>query len=243
MKRIPLLIAVLAAAMLLAAGLGARAELWTFRTGFTVLRWAARAGLLAAVLGAIFLLLPKLRRANLVPLVLALAIGLATAYVPWSWQRRARSVPPIHDITTDTERPPEFIAVAPLRAHAPNPTEYGGAEIAEQQRQAYPDIVPVVLRMAPDSAFSLALAAAEAMGWEIVAADTLANRIEATATTRWFGFKDDVVVRIEPLPQGSRVDVRSVSRVGRSDVGTNAERIRAYQRRLRSGAEQPGRRG
>jgi uncharacterized protein (DUF1499 family) len=70
------------------------------------------------------------------------------------------------------------------------------------------------------------------MGWDIVAADAPAGRIEATATTRWFGFKDDVVVRIEPAGEGSRIDVRSVSRVGGSDVGTNAKRIRAYLRRL-----------
>jgi uncharacterized protein (DUF1499 family) len=72
------------------------------------------------------------------------------------------------------------------------------------------------------------------MGWELVAADSAAGRIEATATTRWFGFKDDVVVRIRPDAAGSRVDVRSVSRVGRSDVGANAERIRAYLRRVGS---------
>jgi uncharacterized protein (DUF1499 family) len=70
------------------------------------------------------------------------------------------------------------------------------------------------------------------MGWEIVAADSAAMRIEATATTRWFGFKDDVVVRIQPADSGSRIDVRSVSRVGRSDVGTNAKRIRSYLDRL-----------
>ena len=66
------------------------------------------------------------------------------------------------------------------------------------------------------------------MGWKIVAADSTAGRIEATATTPWFGFKDDVVVRVRPEGSGSRIDVRSVSRVGQSDVGTNARRIRAY---------------
>jgi uncharacterized protein (DUF1499 family) len=233
MKYIPLILSVLAAALLLASGLGVRAELWQFRTGFTLLRWAAMLGLLAALVGLIFLVAPKLRQGNIVALVLALAIGLATAYLPWSWQRRARSVPPIHDITTDTERPPAFVAVLPLRADAPNPAEYGGPEIAAQQRQAYPDIEPMILNVAPDSAFQRARAAAEGMGWEIVAADTSAGLIEATATTRWFGFKDDVVIRIEPAPAGSRVDVRSVSRVGRSDVGANAARIRAYLDRLR----------
>jgi uncharacterized protein (DUF1499 family) len=233
MKHIPIIISVLAAAMLLASGLGARADFWSFRTGFTLLRWAAMIGLLAALVAVIFLVIPKLRQGNVVALVIAIGIGLAAAYTPWSWQRRARSVPPIHDITTDTERPPAFVAVLPLRADASNPAEYGGPEIATQQQQAYPDIQPLVLNVSPDSAFRSARAAADQMGWEIVDADATAKRIEATATTRWFGFKDDVVIRIEPAPAGSRIDVRSVSRVGGSDVGANAARIRAYLDRLR----------
>jgi uncharacterized protein (DUF1499 family) len=70
------------------------------------------------------------------------------------------------------------------------------------------------------------------MGWEIIAADSARGRIEAVATTRWFGFIDDVVVRISEDGSRSRIDVRSVSRVGRSDVGANARRIRAYLDRL-----------
>jgi uncharacterized protein (DUF1499 family) len=84
----------------------------------------------------------------------------------------------------------------------------------------------------PGAAFHVALATARDMGWAIVAADSSAGRIEATATTTWFGFKDDVVIRIEPDPKGSRVDIRSESRVGGSDVGTNAARIQAYEKRL-----------
>jgi uncharacterized protein (DUF1499 family) len=81
---------------------------------------------------------------------------------------------------------------------------------------------------APNQAFDRALATARAMGWEIIASDPTAGRIEATDTTLWFGFKDDVVVRVEAAPGGSRVDVRSLSRVGLSDVGTNAARIEKY---------------
>jgi uncharacterized protein (DUF1499 family) len=147
--------------------------------------------------------------------------------------QKAQLVPPIHDITTDTEQPPQFQAVLPLRADAPNPAEYGGAEIAGQQRQGYPDIAPLALEQPSAEAFRRALEAARGMGWDIVAADSVAGRIEATATTAWFGFKDDVVVRITPAGSGSRVDVRSVSRVGKSDVGANAERIREFLGRLR----------
>lgn len=233
MKRIPLILAILAALALLLAGIGARADWWTFRTGFTMLRWAARIGLFTALLALIFLAMPRFRQGNAVPLILAFVIALVTAYVPWSWQRRARSVPPIHDITTDTERPPAFVAVLPLRADAPNSAEYEGVEIAAQQRAAYPDIKPLVVQVPPDSAFHVARRAIGDMGWDFVAADTTARRIEATATTRWFGFKDDVVVRVQPAMNGSRIDVRSVSRVGKSDVGANAARIRAYLERIR----------
>jgi uncharacterized protein (DUF1499 family) len=142
--------------------------------------------------------------------------------------QQARSVPPIHDITTDTLDPPEFIAIRPLRADAPNPPEYAGEVVARQQQEAYPDIRPYRLDVGAENAFEQALAAARKMGWEIVVADPAAGRIEATATTFWYGFKDDVVVRISEDNGGSVIDVRSKSRVGRSDVGANAARIRAY---------------
>ena len=121
------------------------------------------------------------------------------------------------------------------RADAPNPAAYGGPELEAQQASGYPDIHPLVLTATqPGTAFVRARDAAREAGRTIVAADSAAGRVEATATTGWFGFKDDVVVRIRPEGQGSRVDVRSVSRVGTSDVGTNARRIRAYLDRLRS---------
>ena len=121
-----------------------------------------------------------------------------------------------------TEKPPQF----------KKPLSYGGPQVAEQQRKAYPDIQPAVLAAGPEAAFARALAAAQAMGWDIVDAQPKEGRIEATATTFWFGFKDDVVVRITPLVAGSRIDVRSKSRVGRGDTGTNAQRVRAYLKRL-----------
>jgi uncharacterized protein (DUF1499 family) len=141
---------------------------------------------------------------------------------------KARSVPAIHDITTDWENPPAFSAVAPLRRGAPNPVEYGGAAVADQQRKAYPDIQPMLVDASPARTFERALEAAREMGWEIVDANPAQGRIEATATTLWFGFKDDVVIRVSATDSGSRIDLRSLSRVGRSDVGANAARIRAY---------------
>jgi len=223
------LIALAALVALALAPLGTRAGWWTFRTGFTLLRWSVYLGAAGAVIslagGALT------RRWALA--TAAIAIGLVTAAVPWQMQRAARGVPPIHDITTDPANPPAFVAILPLRANAANPPEYAGADVAEQQRRAYPDIQPIVLDMPSAEAFDRALAAARDMGWEIVATEPREGRIEAVDTTFWFGFKDDVVIRVSGSGGGSRVDVRSKSRVGRGDAGANAKRIGDYLARLR----------
>lgn len=226
--RVPLLLALVPIVMLVMSGLGGRLGLWSFGTGFAILRWAAVAGLAVAACAIVALAIPKIRSGAVGGLVLSIALGLGVAYLPWRWSEQARSVPPIHDISTDLTDPPAFVAVLPHRAGAQNPATVGGPEVAAAQRKGYPDIQPLELAVAPEVAYARALAAAQAMGWELVAADAAAGRIEATATTLWFGFKDDVVVRVRPAAMGSRIDVRSVSRVGKSDVGTNAKRIRAY---------------
>lgn len=233
MRRATVAAAVIAALLLLLAGPGVRLGLWTFRLGFSLLRWGAYLGLAAAVVALLQLLSARTRGPSPWPLLGALSLGLIAVGVPWYWLQLAKRVPPIHDISTDTQDPPLFVAVLPLRAGAPNAATYGGPEVATAQKQAYPDIGPLELAgTAPGSAFDRALAAARHAGWAIVAADSTAGRIEATATTGWFGFKDDVVVRVRPDGSASRIDVRSVSRVGGSDVGTNARRIRTYLRRV-----------
>lgn len=216
------------AAML--SGLGTRWGLWHFRTGFSILRWAAYGGILAALLAlvAIYWTRPGTDRKGLPVALGALVVALLAFGIPWQASRAASRVPPIHDITTDTEDPPRFVAIAPLRADAPNPVEYPGEEVARQQRQAYPDIRPVILDLPMDRAFQRALDGAEARGWQIVEANAAEGRIEATDRTFWFGFRDDVVIRLSPLNGRTVVDVRSKSRVGMSDVGTNARRIRDY---------------
>jgi hypothetical protein len=232
MRRATLLVAVVAVLLLLLAGPGVRTGLWTFRTGFHLLQWAAYLGIVSGAAALMQLVVPAFRGPP-APLLATIALGLVAAGVPWFWRHRAEQVPPIHDITTDVRNPPKFVAVLPLRAKAPNPVAYGGHEVAEAQEKAYPDIRPLSLpAVPPGAAYARALAAVRAEGWELVAADSADGRIEATATTAWFGFKDDVVVRIQPDGAGSRLDVRSLSRVGGSDVGTNARRIREYLRRV-----------
>jgi len=227
-----LVVAIVALVLLAASGFGYRSELWTLRTAFSMLRWGAYLGVVAAIVALIGMLTTRPVGRASAPFAVALLLALVAAGLPWSWKQKAGNVPPIHDITTDTQDPPTFVAVLPLRATARNSATYAGDSIAVQQRAAYPDVIPVQLAIPPAQAFGRAREAAESMGWEMVAADSSAGRIEATATTRWFGFKDDVVIRVRPAGVGSRVDVRSVSRVGGSDVGANAERIRAYVQRL-----------
>ncbi|HUF35173.1 MAG TPA: DUF1499 domain-containing protein [Gemmatimonadales bacterium] len=233
-RRLAPWLSAIAVLLLAAAGPGTRLGLWDFRTGFLLLRLGAYLGLGGAGLGLVGLLW-RPAGSRLWPPLVAIGLGAVAALVPWTWMQQARRVPPIHDITTDTERPPEFVAVLPLRSGAPNSAEYGGEEVAAQQRAAYPDVVPLRLDRAPAEAYARALAAARESGWEIVAADSAAGRIEATATTGWFGFKDDVVIRVTPEGTGSRIDARSVSRVGGSDVGANAKRIRDFLGRTRRG--------
>jgi uncharacterized protein (DUF1499 family) len=231
------LVALLAGLALLLAGPSYRLQWWEFRPAFTILTWAAYGGLAAVVLSLLGVIRtwPGSPRRGFIFALTGLVIGAFVVAIPWQWWRTAQQVPPIHDITTDTENPPTFVAVLPLRANAPNPAEYGGSELATQQRSGYPDLGPLVLKAPPQQAFEHALATARGMGWEIVATELGEGRIEATATTFWFGFKDDVVVRVKPAEEGSRIDVRSVSRVGRSDVGTNAKRIKTYLARIAQG--------
>jgi uncharacterized protein (DUF1499 family) len=228
LRPLAVLLALAALILLALSGPGVRFGLWSYGTGFVVFRWTAYVAIAAALVAAIALAIPKVRALGILLPMLALVISLAVLYVPLQFLQRARAVPPINDITTDTQNPPRYMTT---------PRAYPGAEFARQQRAAYPDIAPVILPLPPRQAFAKAVAAAEAMGWEVVGRDPAAGTIEAVDTTRWFGFRDDIAIRVTPAPGGSpnlsQVDVRSKSRVGRSDVGTNAQRIRAYVERLK----------
>ena len=139
---------------------------------------------------------------------------------------------PIHDISTNTQDPPAFVIIAILRGDNDNPADYLDDGSAEQQAKAYPDIKTIVLELDKEAAFAAALAAAESMGWKIIASEPAEGRIEATATTPFVGFKDDVVIRVRSGDTGTLIDVRSKSRIGKGDMGVNADRIRAYTAKL-----------
>lgn len=230
-------LAILLAVVSITSGFGTRMNWWGFRTGLSILKWSAYGEIAVAATALIGCILAYSRSSqdSLLFFIFSFVISLAVVIVPFRMYLTVRGVPAIHDITTDTDNPPQFDVILGMRKDAPNPAEYGGPEIAQLQKKAYPDIAPLMLNIPPDKAFERALAEAINQGWVIANADRRYWLIEATDTTLWFGFKDDIVIRIAPQEQGSRIDIRSLSRVGRSDVGANAKRIRRYLTALNKG--------
>jgi len=167
----------------------------------------------------------------------AVVVSIAVCILPIIGIVHARNVPSIHDITTDTEMPPAFVALAQERVAAPNGLEYGGAEIAAEQKKAYPDLVTIFSKASPDAMFARARKAVQDLGWQVADASESQWRIEAVDTTLLYGFKDDIVVRIRSDANGCRLDVRSASRVGHSDLGVNAARIRKFLARLNESSQ------
>ena len=221
------------------AGFGTKHGYWGWQQGlyggfFTAL-FDAVAALLVGV-SALFRALTRGGRGRaVIRAVASLVIGLSALgiFVYWT-QIELPSVPRIHDISTDSADPPAFVTLAETRKHLPppvNPTGYDPADAA-QQAKGYPDIKPALLDMPPAAAFAKALVAAKAVGWQVVASDAKAGRIEATQTSFWMGFTDDIVIRVRADGNKSKVDVRSQSRVGGSDFGANAKRIRRYLQQL-----------
>lgn len=198
-------------------------------SAYEIMRWAAYIGIAASILavGTTVYTYRGRKWTGTIVSVLALLLGLAAIAIPLSWQRRAQRLPSIHDITTDLENPPAFQAILAKRAGAPNRLDRP-PQLALQQREGYPDLAPITLPTPPPATFDRALAVAQAQGWEIVTADKSTGRIEATETTRWFGFTDDIVIRLTPWGAGTRVDVRSAARAGAGDLGRNASRIRWF---------------
>jgi hypothetical protein len=245
---------VVALAISLAASFGTRLGFWTYETGFEILAPGVAIGVVAALAGA-FWLASALRnnesfgwRMGFSGLIGALLL----LYVPLSVELRAWNAPPIHDISTDVEYAPPFEKLLPLRKGSSNGPEYDGPKkvvikgkittVAELQKLKYPSILTLgaLLNAHGDPKidpkailFWRAFERAKSMGWNIVAFDEKTGRIEATDTTLWFGFTDDIVVRVQKAGAlGARLDVRSKSRIGTSDYGRNAERVRKYLKSL-----------
>ena len=234
--QVSLAIAIADAIAGLFAGIGYRLELWDYRDGIGALPyvfWLASGTSVVAAIAAIMGFITDRVGAAVVG-ILALTIAGITAYIPWSLREIIRTVPPIHDITTDTDNPPQFVHITGTRRKTDHPLSYDGPEVAALQKKGYPDIAPIVLKAPPEKVFEASKQVLMAMGLEVIDAEPIQGRIEATDRSLLFGFEDDVVLRIVPGADGTtKVDMRSKSRVGRSDLGINAGRIREFDAALR----------
>ena len=205
-------------------------ELGTVFTGFKYGIFTAVAALVLLALQIIF----KRNTLTLASAAITVALSAVALGLPLSMLSKGKSVPPIHDISTDLINPPEFVAIAPLRADAPNPIAYAGEATAAQQRQGYPELKTLSYLQSKAELVNAVEQAATNLGWELANTDTSEGVVEATDTTMWFGFEDDVVVRITDIGNKRLVDIRSKSRVGGSDLGKNAERIYGFIKELDS---------
>ncbi len=211
-----------------------RAGLIEVLPGMVTLAGALAFAVLAILLAlGSFVTIWRLGIAGLGYSVAAIFIGAALLAYPGYLSYKAYTLPPIYDITTDVLDPPAFDAVRRLRSRATNPAQYAGLYAAEQQRDAYPDVTPLELSVPAKQAYEHALAMVNKRRWLVLDArepqpNRRDGRIEAVARTAIMGFRDDVVIRVRGIDESSRVDVRSSSRYGVHDLGSNASRIRSF---------------
>ena len=231
-------------AVTLAAAAGTWLDLWDFRRGFDLLRISNSYGDIVAWVGltatiAIVVAARLFNTGSVVRFAGLAATGTLVAAIAWSIPESFRppegvNYPGIHDISTDLNSPPKFVDILPLRIDAANTVIYGRSNnmtperLAQLTAEAYPDLVPQHYDASIEEVFERALAAVDRLDWELVSATRSAGRIEATDTTLWFRFKDDIVIIIEAEDNQTLVNARSVSRVGTGDVGANAIRLRAF---------------
>lgn len=216
--------------------LGAKLGIWGFMGGFMLLAVGTVLATAVFFLGiiAFAVSISKKLPAERSAVLIGVAISAVILALMGSQFMTAQSVPAIHNISTDTQDPPAFDKIVALRGADTNPLAYDAEKLAAVQREAYPQVQTLITEVAPGEMLNRAVTVLKGMGLEIVDTNAAAGRVEATDTTFWFGFKDDVVVRVRPEGSGSIVDVRSVSRVGQSDLGKNAERISEILEGLKS---------
>lgn len=220
------------------AGLALRFGLLYYSVAFKVFTYAGAAALVIALVSLlIFVWGVRSRSAEIRSNALwAVVLGLLPVAIPLITVGKDNfAVPRIHDITTDTRNPPQYRAVLELRKPGDNSATYAGEQVAELQRESdvYADIYPLHVNLPVERTTELAAEVAEELGWKIVSYEPGAGHLEAVDRTLLLGFTDDIVVRVRPdSDRSSRVDVRSSSRVGLSDLGANGKRIREFLEEL-----------
>jgi hypothetical protein len=248
--RAAIVLLVLAIATAVAAGVGTRLHVWSVAVGqFGIFPYALYGGMAAFVTGIVWGAAAFCSGVGVGARygVAAILGALVLFWIPLRdfWMAEvAHAIPPVHDISTDTEHAPEFLTSgskpggeAPPRYDGLHRVSFERKTYAEEalQKLYYGDIRPIwQLGTTPGKLFHRAISAADEMGWSIVAVapDGQGGRIQASDTTLLFGLKDDVVIRVRPAGIGARLDIRSRSRDSTSDLGRNAARIRAYFKRL-----------
>lgn len=206
-----------------------RLEWIGFQIAVPGLAIAALSGLLAALSGVIVLFGAMRQRKSAMPALTGMLLGLVVALPVLLSVLAGSGVPRIHDISTDLDHPPDFSVIKGLRAATDNPLDRKSPDNLDSlQREGYPDLKPLMLNRSPEVVFEQALKLVESRGWHVADASAASGIIETTAVTSVMAFKDDVIIRIQGTEQTTRVDMRSVSRVGISDLGVNAKRIRLF---------------
>lgn len=231
-------IGLIAAVALPVGALGHRVRLWDHMMGLTLVFSGTVLAVLALVLGAaafIFALTRK-RPADRVPALVGVVAGVLVLGWMAVQYNKAISVVPTHDISTDVVDPPAFDVLVERRPPGSNSLVFTDEEAA-MQVEGYPDVATIVSSGEVEGDLARATDIARALGWEIANEDAGLGIVEAVDTTFWFGFKDDIVIRVRSTDDGSVVDLRSVSRVGLVDLGVNAERIREFRRRWASATD------
>ncbi|HTO41454.1 MAG TPA: DUF1499 domain-containing protein [Rhizomicrobium sp.] len=227
------------------AALGTRLGAWDPYNGlWRIFPWAVLAGAASFIFAFVWALLALFLNYGRGARYGALALvgSIAFLYVPINGIVMLRTMPPIHDISTDVGNAPQFSALLELRKSADTPAGYEGpltlnfdgkrTTISALQKKYYGFIRPIAILTKVPVLYWRAFFAMKRMGWHLVAFDPAKGIIECTDTSFWFGLTDDIVIRVLPSGEGARLDVRSKSRLAGPDMGVNAFRIKAYVKEL-----------
>jgi uncharacterized protein (DUF1499 family) len=229
-------VGILSVLLLVGAPLAIQADVLDPALGFRLFAGSLLLGLLAVLLGLIGVVRTRVAtgRGGRSAAVLGASLGFAVVAFVLVLAAPSGDLPIINDVSTDLEDPPAFRAATELPGNAGRDLGYP-AEFADPQRQGYPDLAPLAVASPPSATLDRVADIARGFGWKITARDDATGTLEATETSRVFRFVDDVVVRVQPVADGSLVDVRSKSREGRGDLGANAARIRRLLDALKTG--------
>ncbi|HEV2650497.1 MAG TPA: DUF1499 domain-containing protein [Rhizomicrobium sp.] len=236
---------IIGAAIALTASYGSRFGLWDYALGLKILVPGVVLGIIGVLSGGLWLAraLTGNNSAGWRYGAVGLASSLVLTYIPLNHLWLYFTSPPIHDISTDIEYAPPFVALLPLRAGAPNGPEYDGPKkvvykgrtmnTAYAQKLAYTDIKTAGLLSRTDVIFWRAVERAKSAGWNVVNFDEKTGSIEATNTFFWFGLVSDISIRVKPAGKlGTRLDIRAKSRTGENDMGMNAGLVRSFVKSL-----------